>query len=137
MAGLKLPGHFPCCSIIHSLRLAALLLMPFVVTDSCIACKYTDCVSVCPMDCFVEGPNFLAIDPDGCIDCSMCVPECPVGAIYNETDLPDALRHFTELNARLAKHPGWQPITQAKAPMPDHEQWRDVENKLDLLKTSL
>src|SRR4051812_8366435 len=87
--------------------------MPFVVTDSCIACKYTDCVSVCPMDCFVEGPNFLAIDPDGCIDCSMCVPECPVGAIYNEIDLPEGLRHFTELNAKLAKHPGWKPITQA------------------------
>ena len=74
--------------------------MPFVVTDSCIQCKYTDCVSVCPMDCFVEGPNFLAIDPDGCIDCSMCVPECPVGAIYNATDLPAALSHFEDLNAR-------------------------------------
>jgi len=111
--------------------------MPFVVTDSCIACKYTDCVSVCPMDCFVEGPNFLAIDPDGCIDCSMCVPECPVGAIYNETDLPEGMRHFTELNAKLAKHPGWKPITQAQAPMPDHAQWREVEGKIDMLKTSI
>ncbi|MFL9923531.1 ferredoxin family protein [Herbaspirillum lusitanum] len=108
--------------------------MPFVVTDSCIQCKYTDCVSVCPMDCFVEGPNFLAIDPDGCIDCSMCVPECPVGAIYNAADLPAALAHFEDLNAKLAKHPGWKPITQAKAPMPDHAQWKDATDKLPLLK---
>ena len=109
--------------------------MPFVVTDSCIACKYTDCVSVCPMDCFVEGPNFLVIDPDGCIDCSMCVPECPVGAIYNEIDLPETQRHFTALNATLAKQPGWKPITQAQPPLPDHAQWRDVKDKLALLKT--
>lgn len=85
------------------------------------------------MDCFVEGPNFLAIDPDGCIDCSMCVPECPVGAIYNETDLPEHLHHFAALNARLAKHPGWTPITRAQAPMPGHEQWRDVTNKSAML----
>ncbi|WDZ97838.1 ferredoxin family protein [Herbaspirillum sp. WKF16] len=108
--------------------------MPFVVTDSCIQCKYTDCVSVCPMDCFVEGPNFLAIDPDGCIDCSMCVPECPAGAIYNATDLPAAMAHFEDLNAKLARHPGWKPITQAKAPMPDHEKWKDVPHKLPLLQ---
>lgn len=118
--------QFPC--------VRALTSMSFVVTDSCIACKYTDCVSVCPMDCFVEGPNFLVIDPDGCIDCSMCVPECPVGAIYHDIDLPENQRHFTDLNAQLAKHPGWKPITQAQQPLPDHAQWHDVQDKLHMLK---
>ena len=78
----------------------------------------------------------MVIDPDGCIDCSMCVPECPVGAIYNAIDLPEHQRHFTELNAKLAHQAGWKPLTQAKAPMADHEKWRDVENKLELLKLS-
>jgi ferredoxin len=107
--------------------------MPFVVTDACIQCKYTDCVSVCPMDCFVEGPNFLVIEPNGCIDCSMCVAECPVGAIYNATDLPAHLQHFEALNEKLSQHPGWKPITSAKAPLPDHAEWKDVTNKLDQL----
>lgn len=110
--------------------------MPFVVTDACIECKYTDCVSVCPMDCFVEGPNFLAIDPDGCIDCSMCVPECPVGAIYNVTDLPAALSHFVELNATLARDPGWKRITSAKPPLPAHASYKDQPDKLPLLRTT-
>jgi ferredoxin len=61
--------------------------MPFVVTDNCIKCKYTDCVEVCPVDCFHEGPNFLVIDPDECIDCTLCEPECPVNAIYPEDDV--------------------------------------------------
>lgn len=61
--------------------------MPYVVTESCIQCKYTDCVAVCPMDCFHAGPNFLVIDPDTCIDCSICAPECPVGAIHAEADV--------------------------------------------------
>lgn len=108
--------------------------MPFVVTDSCIQCKYTDCVSVCPMDCFVEGPNFVVIDPDGCIDCSMCVPECPVGAIYNATDLPTDMAHFEDLNARLATQPGWTALSKRKDPMPGHEQWKDKPNKLSLLQ---
>lgn len=108
--------------------------MPFVVTDSCIQCKYTDCVEVCPMGCFRQGPNFLVIVPEDCIDCSMCVPECPVGAIYNEIDLPDAQRHFIDINARLAAHPAWQPITRSQAPLPEHEAWRDVANKLEFLK---
>ena len=82
--------------------------MPFVVTDSCILCKYTSCVDVCPMNCFREGPNFLAIAPDQCIDCSICVPECPVGAIYNEIDLPHDQRHFIALNAELAARADWK-----------------------------
>ena len=77
--------------------------MTFVVTDACIQCRHTDCVEVCPMMCFHEGPNFLAIDPDQCIDCSMCVPMCPVGAIYSEHDLPDDKRQFIALNAELSR----------------------------------
>jgi ferredoxin len=90
--------------------------MTFVVTESCIRCKYTDCVEVCPMNCFREGPDFLVIDPELCIDCSMCVPECPVDAIYHDIDLPEAQRHFLALNAELAKLSAWRPITQSMRP---------------------
>lgn len=86
------------------------------------------------MDCFVEGPNFLAIDPDGCIDCSICVAECPVGAIINAADATPEQLPFVELNARLAKDPRWKPITQAKPPMPDHAYWRDIAHKAHLLR---
>jgi ferredoxin len=82
------------------------------------------------MNCFVEGPNFLVIEPSGCIDCSMCVPECPVGAIYNAIDLPEHLQHFEALNEKLANHPTWTSITSAKAPMPDHAHWKDQTDKL-------
>lgn len=105
--------------------------MAFVVTEACIACKYTDCVAVCPMDCFVEGPNFLAIDPAGCIGCSICVPECPVGAIVDEQDLPPGQRHFAALNARLARR--WPAITTPRPPLPEHARWRGVPGKLALL----
>ena len=64
--------------------------MTHVVTENCINCKHTDCVEVCPVDCFHEGPNFLVIDPESCIDCTLCVAECPVGAIYPEDDVPRA-----------------------------------------------
>ncbi|PPE69918.1 ferredoxin family protein [Caldimonas thermodepolymerans] len=103
--------------------------MPFIVTDACIQCKYTDCVSVCPMDCFVEGPNFVVIDPEGCIDCSVCVPQCPVDAIVNAAEVSPQQAEFVELNARLARAPGWRPLTQAKAPMDGHEQWAGVAGK--------
>src|SRR3990167_4546009 len=76
--------------------------MTFVVTEQCIRCKYTDCVEVCPVDCFYEGPNFLAINPDECIDCALCEPECPVDAIYSEDDLPEKYQPFLQLNAELA-----------------------------------
>lgn len=108
--------------------------MPFIVTEPCIRCKYTDCVEVCPMDCFVEGPNFLAIDPDGCIDCSVCVAECPVGAIVNAAEATEAQRPFIEINARLARDPRWTPIRRRKPPLPDHADWHDVPNKLNLLE---
>jgi ferredoxin len=94
----------------------------FVVTEPCIRCKYTDCVAVCPMHCFVEGPDMLVIDPDGCIDCAMCVPECPVDAIVHESEVPPEQAHFVDLNARLARGAGWQPIAQVKAPPADHAE---------------
>ena len=72
--------------------------MTFVVTEQCIKCKYTDCVEVCPVDCFHEGPNMLVIDPDECIDCTLCEPECPVEAILSEDDLTEDQHHFLELN---------------------------------------
>lgn len=104
--------------------------MPFIVTDACIQCKYTDCVSVCPMDCFVEGPNFLVIDPAECIDCSVCVPQCPVDAIVNAAEVTPAQADFVALNAQLAKAPGWRRITRAQAPMEGHARWAGVPGKL-------
>ena len=77
--------------------------MAFVVTETCIKCKYMDCVEVCPVDCFHEGPNFLVIEPDECIDCTLCEPECPVEAIYSEEEIPDGQEGFLKLNAELAK----------------------------------
>ncbi|HTO50842.1 MAG TPA: ferredoxin FdxA [Burkholderiales bacterium] len=106
--------------------------MTHVVTESCIKCKHTDCVDVCPVDCFKEGPNFLIIDPDECIDCAVCIPECPVNAIYAEEDLPAGQEKFTALNAELAKV--WPVITDKKDALPDAEQWKDVKDKLQYLE---
>ncbi len=106
--------------------------MTFVVTESCIKCKYTDCVEVCPVDCFHEGPNFLIIDPDECIDCTLCVPECPVEAIFDENDLPDDQRHFLALNEELAQT--WPVITEKKDSPPDAKEWDDVKDKLPYLE---
>ena len=86
--------------------------MTFVVTESCIKCKLTDCVEVCPVDCFHEGPNMLVIDPDECIDCTLCEPECPVEAIYSEDELPAGQEHFLELNTELSQR--WPVITEMK-----------------------
>lgn len=102
--------------------------MTFVVTDSCIRCKYTDCVEVCPVDCFREGPNMLVIDPEECIDCNLCVPECPVDAIYAQDDLPQDKLHFIELNARLSRK--WPMITAMKEAPVDADEWKEVPNKL-------
>ena len=106
--------------------------MTYVVTDGCILCKHTDCVDVCPVDCFVEGPNFLAIDPNGCIDCAVCVPECPENAIFAEDDVPDDQKAFIQINAELAKL--WKPLVKSKDAMPDCEKWSGVANKLQYLK---
>src|SRR3569623_606397 len=87
--------------------------MTFVVVDNCVKCKYTDCVEVCPVDCFHEGPNFLVIDPDECIACTLCEPECPAEAIFAEDDLPEDQVEYVALNAELAKE--WPVITEKKA----------------------
>jgi ferredoxin len=83
------------------------------------------------VDCFVEGPNFLAINPDECIDCAVCVPECPVNAIYADEDVPENQQAFIGINAELSKL--WPAITQRKAALPDHEQWANVPDKLQYL----
>jgi ferredoxin len=106
--------------------------MTFVVTDACIKCKYTDCVEVCPVDCFHEGPNMLTIDPEECIDCTLCEPECPVDAICSEDDIPAGQEQFLQLNAELAK--GWPVITKAKAAPEDADAWKDVKDKLKYLE---
>jgi ferredoxin len=106
--------------------------MTFVVTENCIKCKYTDCVEVCPVDCFHEGPNFLVIDPEECIDCTLCEPECPVEAIYPEDDVPANQQHFTALNAELSLE--WPVITEMKPAPADAKDWEDVPDKLKLLE---
>lgn len=107
--------------------------MAYVVTESCIKCKYTDCVDVCPVDCFREGPNFLVIDPDECIDCTLCVAECPVDAIYPEDEVPEDQKHFIGLNMELAKNINWQPITTKIDALSDADEFAQVKNKLHLL----
>ena len=106
--------------------------MTHVVLESCIRCKYTDCVDVCPVDAFREGPNFLVIDPDDCIDCAVCVPECPVDAIFAEEDVPTDQQSFTPLNAELARQ--WKPITRTKAALPEADEWSKIEHTLSELK---
>jgi ferredoxin len=106
--------------------------MTFVVTESCIRCKYTDCVEVCPVDCFREGPNILVIDPDECIDCNLCVPECPVDAIFSEDDVPENQKHFIALNAELAKK--WPEISIMKPAPIDADDWKTVKDKEQYLE---
>ena len=101
--------------------------MTFVVTEACIRCKYTDCVAVCPVDAFREGGTFLVIDPDDCIDCAVCVPDCPVEAIYAEEDLPRAQQVFTAFNAEQAK--ALPTITRVKPALPDAQAWAKVRDK--------
>jgi ferredoxin len=106
--------------------------MTFIVGDNCIRCKHTDCVEVCPVDCFYEGPNFLVIHPDECIDCALCEPECPVDAIYAEDELPEDQQGFLALNAELAEI--WPNITEKKDALPDAEEWTDKTQKLQFLE---
>jgi len=101
----------------------------------CIQCKYTDCVSVCPVSCFYEGPNFLVIHPDECIDCDACVAECPVEAIFDENELPAEKQHFLLINEELAQK--WPQILDPKDPLPEADKWANVDNKLEhLIKTA-
>ena len=100
--------------------------MTFVVTDACIKCKYTDCVEVCPVDCFYEGENMLVIHPDECIDCGVCEPECPIDAIKPESE---ELLQWVEVNREYAQQ--WPNITAQKAPLPTAEEFKDVAGKFD------
>lgn len=100
--------------------------MTFVVTDACVKCKFTDCIDVCPVDCFHEGEMMVVINPDLCIDCGVCEPECPIDAIKPEG--PELLvwaergRYYSSI---------WPTITATKKPMPDAEKYQDEENKFD------
>lgn len=106
--------------------------MTFVVTDNCIRCKYTDCVEVCPVDCFYEGPNFLVIDPDECIDCALCEPECPANAIFSEDEVPEGQEAFIEINEELSQV--WPNITEMKDKMTDAEKWDGIAGKIQYLE---
>ena len=106
--------------------------MAFVITDNCIKCKYTDCVEVCPVDCFYEGPNFLAIDPDECIDCALCEPECPAEAIFSDDELPKDQVHFIQINLELSQT--WPSITERKDAPADAAEWDGVPDKLKYLE---
>ncbi|RRQ20348.1 DUF3470 domain-containing protein [Guyparkeria sp. SCN-R1] len=106
--------------------------MTYVVTENCIKCKYTDCVSVCPVDAFCEGPEMLVIDPEICIDCDVCVAECPAGAIFDEHDVPEDQTDFIELNSRLAEQ--WPTISEMKDPPADAEEWDGVPGKRSYLE---
>ena len=106
--------------------------MAYVVTENCIKCKYTDCVDVCPVDCFHEGPNFLVIDPEECIDCTLCVAECPAEAILAEDDVPPHQTQFIALNAEMAKV--WPIISERREPPADADDWNGKPGKRDLLE---
>ena len=99
--------------------------MTYIVKDECIKCKLTDCVEVCPVDCFYEGENMLVINPDECIDCGVCEPECPIEAIQPDTD--DNAEKWLELNKKFSEI--WPVITQKKQPPNDAKDWESVEDK--------
>ena len=101
--------------------------MTYLVTDACIRCKYTDCVTVCPVDCFYEGENMLVIKPDECIDCGVCVPECPVEAIVPDTEDPDG--KWLKINADFAE--SWPNITKRKDPPADHKTFVSETGKFE------
>ena len=106
--------------------------MTWVVGEQCIKCKLGDCVEVCPVDCFHEGPNMLVIDPDECIDCGLCEPECPVDAIFADDEIPEGQEKFLELNQELSQL--WPVISEAPIPPDDADDWREVEDKLKYLE---
>lgn len=107
--------------------------MTHLVTENCIKCKHTDCVVVCPVDCFYEGPNFLAINPDECIDCGVCIPECPVEAIVEgDEDKVENYQFWFDLNSRLSRK--WPNITTRKDALPEAEEYKDKPNKVNLLE---
>ena len=106
--------------------------MTYVVTEDCIKCLHTDCVEVCPVDCFHIGPNFMVIDPDECIDCTLCEPECPVEAIFAEDELPDGMENFIVLNEELSRE--WPVLTEMVDAPADAAEWAGKPDKLKLLE---
>ncbi|HEY6390778.1 MAG TPA: ferredoxin FdxA [Bryobacteraceae bacterium] len=106
--------------------------MSYVVTENCIGCKHTRCVGVCPVQCFYEGPNFVVIHPDECIDCGLCEPECPVQAITTDDVVPEKFQHYVTLNRELAGI--WPNLSSVKDPLPDAPKWAGVEPKFHLLE---
>lgn len=99
--------------------------MTYIVDESCIKCKYMDCVEVCPVDCFYEGENMLVIQPDECIDCGVCEPECPAEAIHPDTD--DGAEKWVEMNAKYAAI--WPNITRKTDSPADADEWKDTPDK--------
>lgn len=106
--------------------------MPHIVCDGCVGCKRTDCVDVCPVDCFKEGPNFVVIDPNECIDCGVCIPECPESAIFPEEEVPEDQLEYIELNRELSAV--WPSIKHKKPYAPDADSWREIKNKIKYIK---
>ncbi|NVJ07816.1 ferredoxin family protein [Myxococcus sp. AM001] len=105
--------------------------MAYVVADPCIKCKYTDCVEVCPVNCFYEGANFLVIHPDECIDCGACEPVCPTKAIFPETELPEQWKEYKALNADLSTK--WPNIAEKRTALPEAEEFKSKDGKRSLL----
>lgn len=105
--------------------------MAFIVGSPCVGCKDTKCVEVCPVDCFYEGPDFLVINPDECIDCALCEPECPVEAIWSDDELPPEQIPFVELNAKLSEV--WPNIAETKDAMA-HESPYTTEEAIEHIK---
>ena len=106
--------------------------MAHIIAEPCIGTKDTACVEVCPVDCFHEGPNFLVIDPDECIDCTLCEPECPAEAIFSEEEVPAGQENFLKLNAELSKK--WPVISEIGEPPADAKEWDGKKDKLKLLE---
>lgn len=128
------PFFLRICKIFQQTEYGKAVAMTFVVTENCIKCKYQDCVEVCPVDCFYEGPNFLVINPDECIDCALCEPECPANAIFSEDELPEGQEAFLELNAELSEEWAGNNITQIGDQPTDREEWNGKPDKLKLLE---
>lgn len=101
--------------------------MTYVVTETCIKCKYTDCVDVCPVDCFYLGENMVVINPEQCIDCGVCEPECPAGAI--KADTADGMEKWVEFNQQYSQI--WPRVSRKQKAPADADEWLDVPNKLE------
>jgi ferredoxin len=108
--------------------------MAYIVAEPCIKCKYTDCVEVCPVNCFYEGANFLVIHPDECIDCGACEPVCPTKAIFADGSLPSKWDEYKALNAELSTR--WPVINEKRSPLPEAEEFKDKTDKRALLDLS-